>query len=101
MFVYHRSKAAQQILKVGFRDGVGTYMTDREWRGVWFTPDPDLADPGDYEGELLEIDIPEELFERHEWKGEGKPYREALVPASEVNKFGPPKVVAESGSSLS
>ena len=31
---YHRNKNAETILKDGFRDGAGHYLTDQEWTGV-------------------------------------------------------------------
>jgi|GEM_PF-4515352 len=34
VILYHRTIAAAQILAEGFRDGVGTYLTDRVWHGV-------------------------------------------------------------------
>jgi hypothetical protein len=42
MILYHRTNtaAAQSILRHGFRDGRGTYMTAQEWSGVWVSNIP-------------------------------------------------------------
>jgi hypothetical protein len=37
---------------------------------------------------LIGLDVPGKLFARYEWAQEGKRYREALIPASELNEHG-------------
>ena len=40
MLLYHRTHAADDILRDGFRDGEDTYMTDVMLRGVWLSAWP-------------------------------------------------------------
>ena len=42
MQLYHGTtiENAKRICSDGFKDTVGTYMTDREWRGVWLSDQP-------------------------------------------------------------
>ena len=40
MLLYHRTDAADDILRGGFRDGEGSYMTDVILRGVWLSEVP-------------------------------------------------------------
>ena len=49
----------------------------------------DAASDGDT---LLSIDIPDNVIADYEWIEEEKPYREFLIPAEIVNRYGPPKV---------
>ncbi len=39
MVPFHRTTAAcaAAILREGFRDGRGRYLTDQEWSGVWLS----------------------------------------------------------------
>lgn len=96
MKVYHTTNAYEKILSDGFKNGRGRYMTDKVFEGVWFADSPmGLGDFGlrsdDY---VLYLEIPDEVFEKYEWIEEGKPYREALIPAKIVNKFGQPGIHA-------
>ena len=43
---------------------------------------------------VIVIDIPETLFVEHEWVEEAKLYREALVPAAELNRY-PRQIITE------
>jgi hypothetical protein len=92
MKVYHRTNAADAILKQGFRDGRGTYLTQHVWKGVWLSDEPLDSNEGAFGDKLLVIDIPESELVQWEWVEEGKGYREFLVPASIVNLYGPAKV---------
>ena len=40
MLLYHRTNAADEILRDGFRDWEGDYMTDVILRGVWLSAVP-------------------------------------------------------------
>jgi hypothetical protein len=87
---YHRTAGenVDAILRDGFRDATGTYMTAIRHTGVWVTMERpwDMATGGTAgDDELLAIDIPYALFARYEWVEEGKPYREALIPAAELS----------------
>jgi hypothetical protein len=91
---YHRTTATygDAILRDGFADAEGTYMTGEPHGGVWVTVDRpwDLTIAGPPPGDdpaLLVVAIPSELFDRYEWVEEGKGYREALVPAGELNRY--------------
>jgi hypothetical protein len=44
---------------------------------------------------LPSIDIPESVIADYEWIEAGKPYREFLIPADVVNRYGPPHVVED------
>jgi hypothetical protein len=95
MNVYHRTAHASAILREGFRDGEGTYMTTEWHRGVWVSADCPLdINEGAVGDAVTEIVIPQDLFERHEWVEELKTYREALVPADDLNNY-PARVLTE------
>ena len=95
MRLYHRTPAAEAILEGGFRDITGFYLTSQLWTGVWLSNRP-LDANEDAKGEgLLTLNIPESVIAEYEWVGEGKPYREFLVPAEIVNSYGPPERVDE------
>ena len=79
-------------MREGFKDRIGSYMTDRMWEGVWFSDKPLDSNEGACGDTILCLEIPSKLFEEYEWVQEGWTYREALIPASEVNKCGPPKI---------
>lgn len=84
---YHRTtrEAAYAILRKGFREGTGTYLTRKVWRGVWICDVPLDANEGAKGDILLEVLIPIELVKPYEWVEEGKSYREFLVPARILN----------------
>jgi hypothetical protein len=86
MKVYHRTDHANAIQQEGFRDGTGTYMTKNVYTGVWVSDVPLDANEGALGETLTEMEIPEELFEQFEWVEDGKPYREALIPAALLNE---------------
>ncbi len=87
MLLYHRTNAGAAILADGFRDGTGSYMTDRTFSGVWLSDQPLDEDEGASGSTLLSIDVPEATVVEFEWIEEGKGYREFLVPAAVVNQF--------------
>jgi hypothetical protein len=97
MQFFHRTYAAPAILSEGFRDATGTYLTDREWTGVWVSDRPLDMNEGANGNTLLVLEIPEAIVTPYEWVYEGgNPYREFLVPASLLNAYGPPAVYDES-----
>lgn len=89
MLLYHRTThdAAQSILREGFRNHADSYMTDREWRGVWLSDAPLDPNDGAWGDTLLAVDLslPDEAIADYEWIEEGKGYREWLVPAELIN----------------
>ena len=87
MKAYHRTYHAASILRDGFRDATGFYLTAQEWTGVWVSDRPlDINEGADGDAPLI-VEIPEGVFAAHEWEEEGKPYREALIPAEIVNRY--------------
>jgi hypothetical protein len=87
MHLVHRTRAGLEILRGGFRDGHGTYLTDSERVGVWLSDVPLDVGQGAIGDSLLVVNMPERRIRRYEWVEEGKPYREFLIPASVVNRF--------------
>lgn len=86
--LYHRTSVAgaSAILAEGFRDGAGTYLTDREWRGVWLSNDGDGVFIPDAPPVLLavDLDVGADELAAFEWVEEGRAYREWLVPAAYI-----------------
>jgi len=86
MILYHRTNAAEQILRDGFRDGEGHYMTEQVWRGVWLSDRPLDANEGAYGDVVLFVVMPEEIVVEYEWI-QDIGYREFLVPANIISQF--------------
>lgn len=89
MRLYHRTtaEAAELLLKDGFTDSTGTYLTEDSWSGVWLSNRPLDENEGAC-GEILlviDLNIPEESLAEYEWIEEGKPYQEFLIPANLIN----------------
>ena len=92
MKVYHRAgsdQAAESIDRVGFQDGTGNYLTSTLHTGVWVADTP--LDPNDYghgqwDAPVVEMDVAELAIANFEWIEDGKPYREWLVPAADLNR---------------
>jgi len=86
--VYHRTAAesAKAILRDGFKDATGYYLTDREHAGVWLSDRPLDANEDVNADTLLEVLIDPDSLADYEWVEEGKPYREWLVPAVILNR---------------
>lgn len=101
---YHctRRPTAEKILKDGFRDGTGTYLTMNEYSGVWLSDIPLDASYGisgfGKDDVILKVTLlaPLEHFADYEWVEEiedpdtgqtvnMKGYREWLVPAEKIN----------------
>jgi len=94
MTVYHRTFHSAAILKEGFRDSTGTYMTDQEFAGVWVSDCPLDINEGAKGDAVLMLNVPVDIFERYEWIEEGKSYRESLIPAAILNALGMPRIVS-------
>ena len=95
MKLFHRTPAAETILRQGFRDAAGYYVIDRLQEGVWLSTVPPDATDDTLGTDLLEVDIPEEDVAPHEWIEAGNPYREFVVPAAIVNRFPVRQIVHE------
>ena len=85
---------AEAILKEGFRDGTGHYLTDQEWTGVWVSTEPFDGYDADTKT-LFTIEIPEDVISEFEWVQPGMRLREFLVPAALLNSYGPPVVTGD------
>jgi len=91
--VYHQTFHSAAILREGFRDSTGTYMTDQEFTGVWVSDCSLDLNEGAKGDVVLTLDVPIGVFERYEWIEEGKPYRESVIPAAILNAFETPRIV--------
>ena len=87
---FHRTtvRAAAAILKGGFKDGMGRYLTVHVSSGVWISNVPLNENEGAEGDVLLTVEVPRKLIEPYEWVEEGKGYREFLVPAKVLNMHG-------------
>jgi hypothetical protein len=80
---------------MGFYDSIGTHENGHERTGAWVSSTPLDAHEGADGDTLLTLKIPIALFERHEWKEEGRRYREALIPAEDLNSHGEARIVSQ------
>ena len=98
----HRTstQAASAILRSGFEDRTGTYLTTTEWSGVWLSNIPLDINEGAGGDVLLEVelDLTEEVLLGYEWSEEGKTYREWLIPAALINAKGKVRVASQEAS---
>jgi hypothetical protein len=90
MIFYHRTNAAEVILREGFRDRnglVGALHSGIE--GVFLGDRPLDGNEGAKGDELLEIRLPDELdISDYELIEDEKPYREWCVPAELIKQHG-------------
>ena len=94
---FHRTtkRAARAILRHGFKDADGSYLTNILHKGVWISDVPLDANEGPPGGVLLSVKIDGRRVRAFEWIEKGKPYREFLVPASILNKYGITRLAEE------
>ena len=94
MRIFHSAVNAKVavIVREGFKDDEEKYLSDFAWRGVWVSDRPVYLDgaPGHV---FLTLEIPAELFEEYEWVQEDAAYRGSLIPATILNRYGPPQLV--------
>jgi hypothetical protein len=88
--VYHRTLQLDERSHRGSGEGRGGVMTDELLVGVWVSTTPPGTRGADTAGEVVEFEIPDSLFERYEWVEEDRPFREALIPAPVLQRFGRP-----------
>lgn len=94
MKLFHPTRHAASILRDGFGEMTGTYLTPTDHSGVWLFDRPLEDYVGDDDPDvMLELEIPEDVVAPFEWFA-GLPYREFLLPARVVNRYGPPLVRA-------
>jgi hypothetical protein len=88
--LYHRTtrQITQSIIQDGFRDGVGNYLTESTYAGVWFSDMPLDVNEGAKGDTLVRVtlDLSGEELLKYQWIEEGKLYREWLIPAVVVRK---------------
>ena len=89
MILYHRTEreAVESILKHGFRDGTGHFLTENTHSGVWLSDRPLDENEGACGDTLLEVstDLTEDELSEYCWDEPDKPYREFLIPAAIIN----------------
>jgi hypothetical protein len=95
MLLYHRTHAADDILRDGFRDAEDTYMTDVVLHGVWLSAVPLGPEEGANGSQVLEVELPDALAMEHEFPEEGRPFREFLIPADVLNRQGRTRLLSE------
>ena len=86
---------AEAILKEGFRDATGYYLTDHQHTGVWVSGEPFDGQYLNDANTLFAIEIPEDAISEFEWVEEAKTIREWLIPAALLNSYGPPVVTGD------
>jgi hypothetical protein len=95
--LYHRTAAAEDILRLGFMDSMENRSRDGAWEGSWFSDTPLSTTEGPDGNTFLVLDVPRDIVERFEWPDGSKPYREFVLPREIANRFGPPSVLALDG----
>ncbi len=86
MLIYHRTHAVEAIFRDGFHDTTGRRLSTDDSRGVWVADRQLDTSDGAAGGALLGLVIPDAVFAAYERVENRKPYREALIPACELNK---------------
>ena len=87
-FYHSTSKSnARKIIKSGFKDMTGKYMTNCHHKGVWISDVLLDSNEGAIGEVILELNIPEQIVCPYEWVEDDKPYREFLVPADILNAY--------------
>jgi hypothetical protein len=88
VIVYHRTDAADAILRDGFRDSEGSYgFATLTLRGVFLSDVPLDVNEGATGDQLLAVTVPDDVdLDDFELIQEGAPYREWCVPAALVNE---------------
>jgi hypothetical protein len=86
--LYHSTtrENAASILREGFRDRTGKYMTTTDHTGVWLSDTPLDENEGASSEALLSVELEEGILQLYEWVETGKGYREFHVPAEIVNR---------------
>ena len=70
-------------------------MTGIMHKGVWLSDRPLDFGQGAKGKAVFLLEISDEVLAEYEWVEDGKPYREFLIPAEIVNRYGPPELVDE------
>jgi hypothetical protein len=92
MRLYHPTRHAASIMRDGFGERSGTYLTQSDNSGVWMFDSPvDRRTGGGDEAVMLVIEIPEVVVLPFETPSPF-PYRQFLMPAALLNLYGPPEM---------
>jgi hypothetical protein len=90
MKLYHRTYAAEAIIRDGFRDGPGNYLALDVHPGVWVSDEPLDERSGALGNVVLVVSgIPEAMIVQFEWVCADPPrgHREFVVPADLLNRY--------------
>jgi hypothetical protein len=90
MKLYHRTYAADAILRDGFRDGKSDFLTLDVDPGVWVTDRPLDERDGALGNVVLVISgVPEAEIASLEWRRSRhpQPFRQFMIPAAILNRF--------------
>ncbi len=91
--LYHPTMHAADILRDGFGETSGTYLTETDHSGVWLFDRPvDKRLGGGPQAVMLELEIPEAVVLPFETVAD-LPYRQFLMPAGILNLYGPPRAL--------
>jgi hypothetical protein len=95
LFHVTNAESANAILRDGFRDCHGSYLTDQEFFGVWLSDRPLDAGAGAWRDTVLAVAFTttETELDAYEWVEEGKSYREWLIPAQVIRQLATVAVV--------
>ena len=99
MRLYHPTIHATEILRDGFGETSGTYLTESDNSGVWLYDRPvDNPMGGGDEAVMLVVEMPKSIVVTFvvtfEWVT-SPAYRQFLIPAALLNTYGPPRVSEE------
>ena len=97
MKLYHvtTAEAARSIMREGFRDSAGYYMTDIWLEGIWLSDQMLDVNEGAEGDTVLAVTLsaPLATLADYELIEEGKGYREWCVPARIINAVGRVRVL--------
>ena len=92
MRLYHPTRHAESIMRDGFGEMSGTYLTESDHSGVWLFDRPvDRRIGGGDDAVMMVLDIPEPVVLPFEAPGPFR-YRQFLIPAALLNLYGPPEI---------
>jgi hypothetical protein len=92
MRLYHPTRHTAEILRDGFGETSGTYLTESDHSGVWVFDRPvDRMLGGGDDAVMMVIEMPDAVVLPFETSGPF-PYRQFLMPAALLNLYGPPEL---------